>query len=126
MVFTIYHYDFVLIAPLNRVPGTHDDARLPNYIISLIRSAEFSAIILQIIFNKHSGTFAGMYALRAYMEVARQMIRLLRFWPWFIGRHEARGGLGAITFIRLILDAVMFWQAWTLPRVEQVVPEDDE
>jgi hypothetical protein len=126
MVFAIYHYDFVLISPLNHVTGDHDDARLPNYMISLIRSAELSAVILQIIFNKYSGTFAGMYALRAYMEAARQMIRLLRFWPWLIGRHEARGGLGAITSIRIILDGIMFWQAWTLPRVEQVVPEDDE
>jgi hypothetical protein len=121
MIFAIYYYDFMLISPLNHVPGPHDDARLPNYIASLIRSAELSAVILQIIFNKNSGTFAGMYALKAYVEAARQMIRLLRFWPWLIGRYEVRGGLGVTMLIVIILDVVLFWQAWTLPRVEQVI-----
>lgn len=56
----------------------------------------------------------------------RRVVRLLEFWPWFMGRYEVRGGLGATTAIEIVTDAVVLWQAWTLPRVEQVVPEDDE
>jgi hypothetical protein len=43
-----------------------------------------------------------------------------------MGRYEVRGGLGAITAIGIVVDTVVLWQAWTLPRVEQVIPEDDE
>lgn len=28
--------------------------------------------------------------------------------------------------IGMVLEAVVFWQAWRLPRVEQVVAEDDD
>jgi hypothetical protein len=94
--------------------------------LSLIRTTEFSAAILQIIFNAHSGTFAGMYALESYMRVAQQAVKLLQFWPWLIGRYEVRGGIGGIDFLWILLDGAMVWQAWTLPRVEQVVQEDDE
>ena len=43
-----------------------------------------------------------------------------------MGRYEVRGGIGAATAIGIVIDAVVLWQAWKLPRVEQVVPEDDE
>jgi hypothetical protein len=126
VVYAIFHYDITLIAPLHYHKSEHEDTRLPTSVSILIRTFEFTAIILQINLNNHSGTFAGTYALKAYMEVARRIVQLLQFWPWLIGRYEVRGGLGAITFIWIILDVVMSWQACTLPRVEQVVPEDDE
>jgi hypothetical protein len=92
----------------------------------LIASAKFLATILQIIHNQNAQTFAGLYALETYLIGIRRVVRLLEFWPWFMGRYEVRGGLGAITAIGIVIDTVVLWQAWTLPRVEQVVPEDDE
>jgi hypothetical protein len=56
----------------------------------------------------------------------RRVVRLLEFWPWLVGRYEVRGGVGAVTAIAVVIDAVVLWQAWTLPRVEQAVSEDDE
>jgi hypothetical protein len=126
IVNTIYYYDITLISPLHYPQGEHDDTLLPTSISILIRTAEFSSTILQIIFNNCSGTFAGLYNMSAYLQVARHIVRLLQFWPWFIGRYEVRGGLGAITVIWIMLDGVMMWQAWTLPKVEQAVSGDDE
>jgi len=56
----------------------------------------------------------------------RRVVGLLEFWPWFIGRYEVRGGIGAFAVIAIALDMVLLWQALTLPRVEQVVPGDDD
>jgi hypothetical protein len=125
-VYTIYHYDLTLVNPLVRIESEYADTQLPKILLSLITSTRFLATILQIIHNHNAQTFAGLYALDAYMSGVQRVVKMLEFWPWFMGRYEVRGGIGAITVIRMLMDAITFWQAWTLPRVEQVVPEDDE
>ena len=126
MVYMIYHFDITLIHPLIQTDNEYADTQLPIILLSLITSAKFLATILQIIHNHNAKTFAGLYALETYLIGIRRVVRLLEFWPWFMGRYEVRGGLGAITAIGIVLDTVLLWQAWTLQRVEQVVPEDDE
>lgn len=126
VVYAIYHYDWVIIKPLITTPDDFADTRFPTSLASLLQAAKFTSITLQLVFNYHSQTFAGLYALEAYLVIIRRGLRLLKFWPWFIGRYETRGGIGGIAIIGMMIDAVVVWQAWTLPRVEQVVKEDDE
>jgi hypothetical protein len=126
IIYAIYHYDWVLVNPLIRVPDEFSDTRFPTSLVSIIQTAKYTSIILQIIHNHYSQSFAGLYALEAYLVIIRRGVRLLKFWPWFIGRYETRGGIGGIDLIGMMIDVVVVWQAWTLPRVEQVVKEDDE
>jgi len=125
-VHTIYHFNLTLIHPLIHTENEYADTQLPTILLSVIASAKFLASILQIIHNHNAQTFAGQYALEAYLIGIRRVVKLLEFWPWLMGRYEVRGGMGAATAIGIVIDAVVLWQAWKLRRVEQVVPEDDE
>ena len=126
IVYSIYHFDLALIHPLIQTENEYADTQLPIILLSVIASAKFLASILQIIHNHNAQTFAGQYALEAYLLGIRRVVNLLEFWPWLMGRYEVRGGIAAITAIWIVIDAVVLWQAWKLPRVEQVIPEDDE
>lgn len=93
---------------------------------SIVGSAKLTAFILQLLLNRDGSTFAGQYALHAYMVIIRRGVRLLKFWPWFVGRYEVRGGIGWKTVLWTIVEAIAAWQALTLPRVEQAIKEDEE
>lgn len=124
--YAIFHYDLVLVNALIRLPDEHPDANPSELSISIITSTGLTAHALQVIMNRNSGTFAGQYALEAYLVAARRAIKLLQFLPWMTGRHEARGGLGGIEGIMILFEVAWLWQAATLPRVEQHSIEDDE
>ena len=71
------------------------------------------------------GTFASQYALTAHMNLAKLIIDLLYFFPSIVGRVDTRGGIKAMTALEMPLTAWMSYQAWTLPRVEQVEEEEE-
>lgn len=124
--YAINHWSLWLVRPLHSLPKEHADMDSGKFTNALMQGAISSAVVLQLVLNHHAGSFAGQYALHAYMIVAQRIVKLLRFWPWFVGRYEVRGGIGWATVITMACEAAAAWQALTLPRVEQVVKEDEE
>lgn len=120
------HYDLYLVDPLHRLPAEHTDTEMSTTVSSLSGAFKLTAFTLQLLLNKHSSTFAGQYAIHAYLTILRRGVRLLKFWPWFVGRYEVRGGIAWTTVLWIAADIWAAWQALTLPRVEQVVKEDEE
>lgn len=109
------------------MPNEHTDIGMSDLLAAAVSATKITATVLQLALNRQASTFAGQYALEAYLVVIRRSVRLLRFWPWFVGRYETRGGIGYSTLIWIALEGVTVWQAWTLPRVEQSVKgEEDE
>jgi hypothetical protein len=116
----------MLVESLVYLPDEHADADPPTIIIAIVNTAQFTGFILQLAMNYHSNTFAGYYALEVYLVAIRRVVRLLQFWPWFIGRFDVRGGIGGLESLQIILEVAFLYQALTLPRVEQISNEDDE
>lgn len=99
---------------------------MSRHLASFLSSLKYVAVVLQLTLNHQARSFAGRYALETYLVSIRRIVRLLKFWPWFVGRYEARGGLGWGAVFWMAVEGVALWQALTLPRVEQVSSEDDD
>ncbi|WVF71011.1 hypothetical protein IAT40_005807 [Kwoniella sp. CBS 6097] len=82
--------------------------------------------ILQIAHNFRTGTFAGMYALAAYLDLAHRVTKLVYYLPWVVGRFEVWEGMAWHQLVMVVVEVVLVYQAWTLPRVEQKVEDADE
>jgi hypothetical protein len=78
----------------------------------------------QIHLNYRHRTFAGSYALTAYLMFASlfcsHITKILVRW---FGRSQLMQPLGVWDVVTLLVEGVVPLQAWRLPRVEQTVNE---
>lgn len=126
--FAVTHYDYWVIPSL-RTPldeGAVKAFMQSSWIYALDWTGHQCAQLLQLWMNIQCGTFAGRYAITAYLRLARRIIELLYFVPWVVGRVDTRGGIRAMDVVEIPLVAWTAYQAWTLPRVEQVEEEEEE
>lgn len=126
LFYLINKYDLHLISPLHRSPTKDDDTDMSTPLRSLFSAVNITSLLIQTLFNHRSSTFAGQYALEAYFVLIRRGVRVLKFWPWFVGRYDTRGGIGWESVLLTVVEGIAVWQALTLPRVEQVVSEDED
>ncbi|WVR05554.1 hypothetical protein IAU60_002573 [Kwoniella sp. DSM 27419] len=82
--------------------------------------------LMQIAHNHANGTFAGQYAIAAYMMLAYKVLQLVYYFPSVVGRFEVHEALPWYSLLEVGLLAAHAWQAWTLPRVEQKVDDAEE
>ena len=79
---------------------------------------------IQIFLNQRNKSFAGLYALTAYLQfsslVLSQVTRI--FVRWF-GRSQVMQPFTIWDIVMLVVSGVTVIQARTLPKVEQIVEE---
>ncbi|OCF42859.1 hypothetical protein I317_03336 [Kwoniella heveanensis CBS 569] len=96
-------------------------------LVSSIGTASWDlSFILQVAHNFRTGTFAGMYALTAYLDLAHRVTKLVYYLPWVVGKYEVWEGMAWHQLVMVAVEIVLVYQAWTMPRVEQKVEDVDE
>ncbi|WVQ96950.1 hypothetical protein IAU59_004059 [Kwoniella sp. CBS 9459] len=111
--------------PLTPDPKIHWLAK--STLVSSIGIASWHlSYILQVAHNFRTGTFAGQYALSAYLDLAHRVTKLVYYLPWVVGKYEVWEGMAWHQVIMVLIEVVLAYQAWTLPRVEQKVEDADE
>ena len=118
-------YEFHLIPSL--LPARteeDDDTEVGTLVHNLGWAIGTTSSLLQIRLNHLSRSYAGSYALAAYLYLARQVCLALYFTP-LVGKYEAREHFGFINLVDFLVIAALAWQAAIYPRVEQQVEEDD-
>jgi hypothetical protein len=114
----MFKYPFHLISPSRPLSRASSFTQRKPY-QSLVFASSLTAVILQLDLNRRSNTFAGKYALAAYLNLARRGLEMLWFWERVAGRSAGEGlFLGEVVWVGT--DVVWAWQAWRMPRVEQV------
>ena len=124
--YLINRYQLYVVKPLHQTPNEHKDTNMSNHLSASLSALKYAAGIFQLVLNHQARSFAGQYALEIYLVAIRRVVTLLKFWPWFVGRYETRGGRGWSMVVWMGIEGVTLWQALTLPRVEQVTAEDEE
>lgn len=81
---------------------------------------------MQYDLNSRSGSFAGSYALTAYLDAAKHFVEILYFFEPVVGRPDTRSGISWMQVLDMVLVGVGAWQAWRWARVEQTVPGDED
>lgn len=93
---------------------------------SFFWSLQVTGVILQLDHNRRSGTFAGQYALTAYLEAGISFLRLVYHIPGVVGRTDAAEGIGLQAVVSLGAEGLAVWQAIGLPKMVQAVVDEDE
>jgi hypothetical protein len=88
--------------------------------------SEVVALALQIRTNHRCRTFAGSYRLAAILRGVVVVNSSLLDIPAVAGKSRNHSGLDIIEAIKILLDLVITYQAWTLPRVDQGIEDDEE
>lgn len=110
-------------------PGRRSyNTRLPRQSVRAAGWSGFAAAnLLQLGMNHRAGTFAGTYALVAYMQVAIEVCNVLYHAPFIMGKHYVSNGLSIIfEASRGLFSLAVLYQAIRLPKVVQNTPDDDE
>jgi hypothetical protein len=80
---------------------------VPRYISSLVESitdaAELVSLFVQVLNNHRLGLFAGLYALTAYLSLARMVAIWASYVPGLVGRFEGRPGLDIASILSLTM-----------------------
>lgn len=76
--------------------------------------------------NHRAGTFAGTYAVVAFIQVAIEAGNLLYHTQLVMGKYYVSNGWSIFEASRALFSLVVAYQAATLPKVLQVVPQDQE
>ncbi|WVW80480.1 hypothetical protein I302_102462 [Kwoniella bestiolae CBS 10118] len=106
-------------------PSIIRDIHESQIFTSLSRTLEIFSLILQVAHNHHNLTFAGNYKITTYMILGYTISELVYLFPSIIGEYHMRMGLAYITVIEVGIEAVLVWQAWKLPKVDQKVEEEN-
>lgn len=88
--------------------------------------ALITSALLQMFTNARARSFAGAYSLQAYMVLASRTFHMLYNSTHFMGAYYARPGYHVVDFVLVVGALGAAYQAATLPRVEQNLPEEDE
>lgn len=109
-------------------PGRRSyNTRLPRQSVRAAGWSGFAAAnLLQLGMNHRAGTFAGTYALVAYMQVAIEVCNVLYHAPFIMGKHYVSNGLSIFEASRGLFSLAVLYQAIRLPKVVQNTPDDDE
>ena len=89
-------------------------------------SLDLTGIVLQLLLNYRSRTFAGWYKSAVVLQLMLQAMFCANFVPAVVGRTDLRGGFLAGQVAYLVLFMVMGWQVLTLPSVPQTGCDKDE
>lgn len=76
--------------------------------------------------NHRTHTFAGTYALVAYLQLGIEVCHILYNFSFIMGKSYEIKGLSFLEVSSVVSAIALVYQAATLPRVEQVVPDDEE
>jgi hypothetical protein len=93
---------------------------------SFTHGLQLAGHLTQLEFNRRSKTFAGDYALTAYLHIPSILVGSLAYVDRFIGVHDTRNGLSFFDVVSFATYGYAAWQAYTLPRVEQDVKDVEE
>lgn len=96
-----------------------------SWVYALEYAPQVVGLALQLEHNRRCGTFAGDYALAAFIRLANRLIELL-WWTPMVGTYDARQALTYVIAMRVGIDIWTGYQAWTLPREEQDVEEVEQ
>lgn len=69
--------------------------------------------------NHYAGTFAGTYALVAYLQIGVEVCEVLYNFSLVMGEFYVINGLSVFEASRVVFSLAVLAQAVTLPRVEQ-------
>lgn len=97
-----------------------------NWIGFISIPARVTSVLLQLFTNARAMSFAGAYALEAYMVLASGLFNILYNSTRFVGAYYARPGYHVFEIVAAVGALGAAFQAATLPRVEQNQPEEDE
>lgn len=120
------HRHFV-IPSLVPSPTSHDvpESKIHDFNEVFI-PLEFTSLVVQLLLNHRSRTFAGWYKSSVVVALMLQVITLANFVPAVLGRIDARPGLPAHQVVLLVFVVTTAWQALTLPSVPQTGGDEDE
>jgi hypothetical protein len=90
----------------------------------IVHPAYITGKILQFYLNLKSQFFAGRHKMSVYLMLIEQGAVLAELSPSLVGRFDARPGLSAHEVVKLVIQLMAAWQAFTLPSVSQT--DDDE
>jgi hypothetical protein len=121
-------YNLHIIKPLHTPPLPPPDQAIykPRWISTAFWSIHTLCLIMQYDLNARTQSYAGGYALTAYLHAAKKAIDLLWLSEALVGRIGIRSGLNWIGGVQVILAGVGVWQAWKWKRVEQGVQAGEE
>lgn len=91
-----------------------------------IAALPYTAKLCQMALNRSSGTFAGEFALTAWLTGAELLLDLAYFSTRVVGHYDLHDGLSPLHMVNHALTLLMLYQAIKYPRVEQNVPDEDE
>ncbi|WWD20733.1 hypothetical protein CI109_105209 [Kwoniella shandongensis] len=97
-----------------------------TFLQALLASLTLQGTAMQLYHNQQHGTFAGSYALTANFVTVQNLLRMLYYFPSFIGAVATREGLRYVTVFDMGLQTWAAYQAWKLPRVEQDIAGETE
>ncbi|KAF4610821.1 hypothetical protein D9613_007277 [Agrocybe pediades] len=123
--------DFHVIAP--QLPDSYDSfmsLSLPYRVIQLVGDYTVEPLLisgrfLQLVMNRQSGTFAGMYKVTAYLGFAKGVLRLVSQLPWFRFFVTKVAGISFVRALQILYHAALFFQAWRYS-YPKVVEEETE
>ncbi|WRT66037.1 uncharacterized protein IL334_002989 [Kwoniella shivajii] len=129
LIYLPNRYDLSLIEPhmLPTSSNPSDDTILNKPLVaSVTHTIELFSYILQLAQNQSSKTFAGNYAITAYMILGYRVSVLVYYLPFIVGKFEVRDGLAYIAIIEIFIESALVWQAWNFPRIDQKSEEGEE
>ncbi|KAF4622350.1 hypothetical protein D9613_009485 [Agrocybe pediades] len=82
-----------------------------------------SGQVLQLVMNKQSGTFAGMYKVTAYLGFAQVVLRLFSHLPWLGFFMTKASGVSLLGALQILYHGALFFQARRYPKPKVVEEE---
>ncbi|KAG6826503.1 hypothetical protein H0H92_015576 [Tricholoma furcatifolium] len=90
----------------------------------LLYAMDVVGMLLQVILNWRSRTFAGTMRASAVLTLLRRLSELALFVPALVGAYDTRGALSAHEVLEFAIASVVVWQAFTLPNPREDSYED--
>jgi len=118
---------YALYAIRPAFPGTAKTNGRNEMLLQLVQYALLATSrAVQLVLNARVRSFAGDFALTAYLRFIGCLLDIAYHFPRVMGRHYVAPGLQLADAVLIALAAVEVYQAATLPRVEQNVADEDE
>ncbi|KAG6825244.1 hypothetical protein H0H92_004300 [Tricholoma furcatifolium] len=106
--------------PENEVTGHFSFSQ----VLYLLYAMDMVGMLLQVILNWRSQTFAGRMRASAVLTLLRRLSELAFFVPALVGRFDTRGALSAHEVLECTIACVFVWQAFRLPNPQEDSYED--
>ncbi|KAJ7150717.1 hypothetical protein C8R46DRAFT_497288 [Mycena filopes] len=116
--------NWMLIEPLapRTVPGDVRGQYSSN-VGAVVEALKITGVIMQLILNYRSKTFAGQYKVSAVVAAADTVLGHAGSAAWLVGRSEVMPGVSWAEVLWDVVLGVGCWQAW---RYSSRIPEDEE